>query len=281
LKLTRTRLALRPGYLDCFGHELEQRSGAALVALAEGEPDRSLAKAIELDGQPAWFKGGPLRGRTSVRYGLRRLVGLPLPRMREYRNFLWLGERLFRVPEPLVCGALRRFGLPVYQFLVTRRIADAEPLDSALPRFQPEQRGPLVSELAREVARMHALHFVHHDLFVRNMLVTPPPPPGGDDRRLVFIDAWRGGPGYLPRGADYDLACLLLEGAALLTPFEQSLFFREYLAERAVHGAAPDRERLFRAILRRRAALLARIDREPTRWRGPGAPVRDWRPPRD
>ena len=281
MKLPHTRLALPRGQLDLWGHGLGELSTGELLALVEPLPAHSDARAIELAGQPAWFKGSPLRGHASRRHALRGLCGLPLPRVREYTNLAWLGERLFRVPEPVVAGCVRHRGLPLYQFLVTRRVAEAEPLDAALSGLAPELRGLLIRELAHESARMHALHFVHHDLFVRNLLVSPPRPSGGDQRRLIFIDAWRGGPDYLPRGPAYDLACLMLEGAALFTPLEQTLLLREYLAESAAQGRTPNRPRLLAAIVRERARLMARIDREPTRWRGPGAPVTDWRPPRE
>ena len=278
-RLARTTLALRPGRLECFGPDLGLRSETAQLILAEDLGGRSVSRPIALGGENAWLKAGPLRGRASKRHMLRGLVGLRLPRLCEHANLDWLAERLFRVPVPLACGFVRRHGLPIYQFLVTRRLERVTPLDELLPKAKPELRGALVSELAREAARMHALHFVHHDLYVRNLLVTPEVPTAGDQRRLVFLDAWRGGPGYLPRGPDYDLACLMVEGAALFTPFEQGLFFREYLAERAVQGRAPDRARLLAAVGRGRAALMARIAREPGRWRGPGAPIHDWQPP--
>lgn len=279
MRLPRARLALPRGRLELCGQGLAAVPERALVELVDPLPAQPSARALDLAGQAAWFKGSPLRGHASRRHALRGLCGLALPRLREYTNLAWLAERLFRVPEPLVAGCVRQGGLPRYQFLVTRHLEQVEPLDTFLPGAPPELRALLVRELAHEVARMHALHFVHHDLFVRNVLVGPPRPAGGDQRRLLFIDAWRGGPGYLPRGAPYDLACLMLEGAALFSAAEQDLFFREYLTERAVQAQAPSRERLLRATARNRAALSARITREPTRWRGPGAPVLDWQPP--
>ena len=281
MKLPRLCVLLDTGRLECRGSDLDEHAARELAELLQAGPGQSTARAVEFRGERAWLKHSPLRGRARLRHALRGLVGMPLPRVREHRNLAWLGERLFHVPTPLASGCLRGPDRSLTQFLVTRRLEEVVPLDQVLPDAPPQLRTALVRELAHEVARMHALHFIHHDLFVRNVLVGPASPAHRDQRRLVFIDAWRGGPDYLPRGADYDLACLMLEGAALFTPSEQALFFQEYLAESAAQGRTPNRPRLLGAIVRERARLMSRIDREPTRWRGPGAPVTDWQPPRD
>jgi hypothetical protein len=249
---------------------LEPAIEAMLAPPQEGHP-------VELGPRAAWLKAGSLGGRAAWRYGLRRaLVRLAPPRVRELQNLAWLRARLFRAPEPLAAGYIAR-GLRLrFQFLVTARVEGVRPLDEALDHAAGEARAALLAELAREVARMHALRFVHHDLYLRNVLVTPPHVGEGDPRRLMFVDAWRGGPHYPWRDAAYDLGCLMLEGAGLLSLDEQRELVRLYLAERAAQGRPADATALLAAAGRERAAQLRRAQRQPERWRRAERPVEDW-----
>jgi len=236
-----------------------------------------LGTPVELGQRAAWLKSGALGGKAALRYGLRRaFLRLAPPRVRELENLAWLRERLFRVPEPLAAGFIAR-GLRLrFQFLLTARLEGVRPLDEALAAAQRGERAELLDELAREVARMHALRFVHHDLYLRNVLAAPPHVGEGDPRRLFFVDAWRGGPHYPWRDAAYDLGCLMLEGAGLLDLQEQRTFVRLYLEERSAQGRAADGAALLAAAERERAAQLRRARRQPHRWRYAEAPVEDW-----
>jgi len=264
--------------VTCANEALVGELGSQIV-LAERE-SRVLGQrftALELD---VWLKGDHLPGKARVRHSLRRLFGVPAPREREYANFLWLRARLFRTPEPLAAGVLVRGGWLRYQFLCTLALGAHRPLDVALQDAAPDKRRAWLAELAREVARMHALHFVHRDLQWRNVLVTSERIPAhGDQRALTFIDCWRGGTPLPRRAADYDIACLMLEGAGALALDEQRAFFGLYGAERAHQGSPVDARRLLAAAERRRTELLARIAREPGRWRAsePPRPSWDWR----
>ncbi len=246
----------------------------AIAAALEGRP---AAGPIGLAGRAAWLKGGPLRGSAALRYGLRRaLLRIPPPRGRELANLAWLRARLFRAPEPLAAGWVSSGARLGFQILVTGYLEGARSLESALEEAASAGRIELVEELAREVARMHALGFVHHDLFLRNVLVTPPLEGEGDPRRLAFLDAWRGGPHYFWRDAAYDLGCLMLEGVGLLDTAEQRRFVALYLAERAAQGRPADGPALLAAAARERARLLSRVAREPGRWRSARPPVEEW-----
>jgi aminoglycoside/choline kinase family phosphotransferase len=123
---------------------------------------------------------------------------------------------------------------------------------------------------------MHALRFVHRDLYLRNVLVRPAHVGPGDPRRLAFVDAWRGGPFYPWRGPAFDLGCLMLDGAGLLDAREQRAFVRLYLAERAVQGRPAHGPALLAAAARARASQLERVRREPHRWRRAEPPVPEW-----
>jgi tRNA A-37 threonylcarbamoyl transferase component Bud32 len=239
----------------------------------------SAARAIELGGRRAWLKASRLSGKAAWRYGLRHaLARRAPPRMREYANLAWMRERLFRAPEPFAAGFVARGARLRFQFLIEAFLEDVVPLDDALDRAEARERSALLDELAREVARLHALRFVHRDLYLRNLLVRPPHRGEGDARRLAFVDVWRGGPHEWMRDEAYDLGCLMLEGAGLLTPDEQTRLWSVYFDGRAAQGRPADRGALLAAAARERATQLARVRREPHRWRRAEPPAPDWTP---
>ena len=114
---------------------------------------------------------------------------------------------------------------------------------------------------------MHALGFIHRDLFPRNLLVLAPTAA----RRIVFVDGWRAAPHASLRGPAYDLACLLLEGMDLWSTPEQQTLLEAYVRARVDHGR-PARRDLLPAARRHREALLVRLQREPVRLRGQALP---------
>lgn len=239
----------------------------------------SVAREIGLGGRRAWLKASRLSGNAAWRYGLRHaLLRRAPPRVRESRNLAWLRERLFRAPEPLAAGFVARGARLRFQFLIESFLEDVLPLDQALDRAEAAERAALLDELAREIARMHALRFVHRDLYLRNLLVRPPHVGDGDARRLAFVDVWRGGPHEWLRDEAYDLGCLMLEGAGLLSADEQTHLWQLYFDGRETQGRPADRGALLAAAARERAAQLARVRRQPHRWRRPEPPVADWTP---
>jgi aminoglycoside/choline kinase family phosphotransferase len=273
----RARLVLRSpsgDRLDCRAvDERTARSAAELALSAAAEP-RAVSRPVQLDGMDAWLKASPLRGSASLRYSLRRtLLRLDAPREREYANIEWLRREGFQVPRALAAGTLARRGRIVWQFLLLERLENARPLTECLSNAAPEERAALLDELAREVARMHALRFVHHDLHLRNVLVGAAAPPSGA-RRLWFVDAWRGGPRYALRGPAYDLACLMLHGEGLISPLERERWIELYLEQCRAHGRPADRARLLRVARAHHATLLRQLAREPGRWREPRPPAR-------
>jgi hypothetical protein len=230
--------------LDRGGWTIESDDAALLepaLALAERQhvqlrETSGPARFGEID---CWYKHDRWRWKTRWRYALKRLVLLPYPRRAERDNLLWLRQRCFLAAEPLVVGEHRHAGLVDYGFLITRREQDALPLEQKLAESDAAERGELIEELAREVARMHALRFVHRDLHARNLLVRPSGSPG----RIVFLDCWAGGAGPGWRGTAYDLACLDSEAQRLLSPKEReqlaSIYSEELQAQ--LHGSNPGR----------------------------------------
>lgn len=220
-----------------------------------------------------YLKGAPLATKPSWRHALRQaLLRIPPPRLSEYMNLSWMTERHFQCPLPLAGGALWRAGRPRYQFLITREVPHATGMRAFLE--EPDaRRAAVLGELASELARLHALRFVHRDLYPRNLLVIPPVA----GRSVVFLDAWRGGERWQTRGPAHDLGCFFLSAAALLSEPEQARFFDDYAAERSAQGR-PVRAGWLAAVARTRAAEWRKLERRPERRRGRELPPRDWLP---
>lgn len=242
----------------------ELASGAVeLIATLDGLLEAH-GEWIELDGERAWFKAEPLRGRARARHALRAtFLRRPFPRVAEYGNLRWLRERLFQAPRPLAAGVASTAGLVRWQFLLTREVEGAATLREFLAA-DAEDPTAVLDELADELARMHALHFVHRDLYPRNLLVRGP----DHARRIVFLDAWRGGARLQLRGPAFDLGCLFLHLPEWLSPERQQRVFERYLAQRRIQGKPAEMVPLRRALLLERGAQRARLERDPSRRRG-------------
>jgi hypothetical protein len=232
------------------------RGEPASFATLRGELERRREQGakwrerLTLAGDEVFLKASPLAARPALRHALRRvLLRRAEPRLAEFANLSWLRAHGFRAAEPRLAGVFRACGLPRYQFLATRWV-EAPRLDAFFAQATLESRAALAAELGRTLARLHALGFVHRDLFARNLLVVAGP--AGPEP--LFLDAWRGGPGRGLRGPRHDLACLMLDGARLLSPSEQTLFFRSY---RDGLPAAPG-EAFWRSLPAARARLLPR-----------------------
>lgn len=241
--------------------------------VARQEPAREASQPCVLGPHEAWRKGGALAGKARLRHGVRLRLGQGLPRLREAANLEWLAAHLFEVPRPLAAAARIERGLPRAQWLWTTRLEDAAPLEERWPLLPEPVRAALLEELAREVARMHALGFVHRDLFVRNLMHRV-----GSARQLVFLDCWRGGPGWGLRGPAWDVGCLLSDLVDWAGDRPASRWLEAYLAERTAQDRPVRREAFVRQALRARAAVLRRLARQPERLHGRALPTVDWRP---
>lgn len=272
-EVAETRVATSHGELRLWTHSPAALEPATALAEALVRTGERRGEALDFDGERAYLKGGPLMGKASLRHGLRAvLLRRSPPRLREAANLRWLGSHDFQAPAPLVAGLLSRRGLPRYQFLLTRWVDGARTLERVLDEDTPKARRPILEELAREVARMHASGFVHRDLFPRNLLALGPE----SKRRVFFLDAWAGGPGTGLRGPAYDLACLFLE-ADRFEPEEQRTMLETYCAALTAEGQ-PAPGRLLTRVARNRQGLLRRLAREPARLRGRPMPG-PWTPP--
>lgn len=237
---------------EAIGGTIGATRGAS--ELAGADADAARAGPPHARAERVYLKGSPLGARPRLRHRLRELaLRLPPPRLAERANLLWLRERGFRAPEPLAAGALRdALGAPTYQYLATAEVAGAARLDAALARAAPDARAACLRALAGDVARLHALGFVHRDLHPRNVLVQGDPARG----ETWLVDAWRGGARRQSRGPAWDLACLL--APELVLEEERELVLEAYLAGRARAGLPVAPLRLRAAVARELRAVRRR-----------------------
>jgi tRNA A-37 threonylcarbamoyl transferase component Bud32 len=268
--LARLELATRGGRLVVYGWRDDLMRAAAELVTVDHERGGSGIERREFQGFDAWFKRSPLAGKSRLRWAVKRAAGAKLPRVAEYYNHSWLIERLFEAPLPLAAGELIVHGLPARQFLISEHVPDAPTLEEFLRERHHPDRKPVLAELARETARMHALGFVHHDLYPRNILVRTTAAP----RRLVFLDAWAGGPPPQGRDAAYDLACLCLHADTELDRDELDRFIDRYVSERMLQTRPVDKIALLVRIRRARRALIDRLRNRPAEQRGRALPGR-------
>lgn len=227
--LWQSRSARRGTWRLAGARELFERARPALEEAARARSSERGPRP--LGPHAAYFKGSRLCAGPGLRHALRRALGrAEIPRLQEFANLAWLRAQGFLAPRPLLAGVLERGGLPCYQFLFSEFVPDAPDLAVLLPRAAPELRGELLDALARDLAGLHALGFVHRDLFPRNLLGCV----SNTGSRCAFLDAWRAPPGRSRRGPEHDLGCLFLEG--LLTSAETARFLDVYAGESARLG---------------------------------------------
>lgn len=246
--------------------EVEAELRAAALAGERGRGARAWG------GLRVRYKFSPLAGRARARHALRRwLLARPAPRLAEFENLAWLRAQGFAAPRPLLAGALVSHGAASFQFLYTEEIPGARTLREACAERGSREREELARALGREVARLHALGFVHRDLYPRNVLLQP------GETRPWFVDAWRAGARRGLRGPSWDLGALALFAPVLLERHEERSLFEAYFDERARHGSI-DRAALLRRTARDRRRHLARLRGRPS----PEAPLvapPTWSPP--
>jgi len=245
--LARPEVPVAPGRLELLARTEEEGRQAAEIALAAWSQAPRHGRFVEVGAGRAYFKMSPLAGKSRVRYALKRgLLRRPLPRLAEFANLVWLREHGFGAPEPIAAGALWSRGLPRFQFLFTREVEGARTLAAFLAEERdPGARAEVLQALAKTVARMHALRFLHHDLFPRNVLVTGP-------SDVAFLDCWAGGLPPQMRAPAYDLACLTSE----LSAADLDLLVENYVTARSTQDRNFDRDRFLRSVERVRRALV-------------------------
>lgn len=188
-----------------------------------------------------------------------KFVGRPSKARCEYRNYEAMRALGIPTAEPLAWGEERDgWGRLRRAFIVTRAIEGALPLPEFVRRHCPDpkavstraMRRSLIGQVAALTRRMHDAGFFHHDLVLRNALVTATPENGA---QVWWIDSPRG---RLDRWSPWrrrrrikDLASLLKSSEALGTTRERLRFLHLYL--RPIDPTLPLR-RLMRDVWRYR-----------------------------
>ncbi len=234
-----------------------------------------------LGDKKVFLKGGPFSKSGAKRHRLRGIfLGAPLPALSEFRALTWLRERLFQAPQPLAALEVRAgFGIgrvrrPIAQLLVTSTVPDAQSFRGAWDESEPAEQARLCRELGTEVGRMHALHFLHADLYPRNVLVTRATPKHDtSSRRLWFIDSWAGGPTAWRNGSlrrvESDLGTWLadFEPGLMEAPLRELL--TSYAQAREDNGRpVADKTRWLASVADARRQELRKLERQRYRLRG-------------
>ena len=178
---------------------------------------------------------GTLLGRSKVR--------------RELDNLAWLRAHGFDAPLPVAWGEERSGGWLTRSFLISAGIPQPVALSKfirdTLPSRPAATRRELIERLATLTRRLHEQHFVHHDLFWRNIILT-----GESLERFALIDAhkgrvWRAGAEQRSRAAD--LAALDAPAPWFFRRTERLRFFLRYRGQARL---TPEDKALLRATLR-------------------------------
>lgn len=192
-----------------------------------------------------------------------RLRGLVQPtRARlEWRAARHLRDAGVPVPAPHAVAEQRRGRRVVGTLYVATWLPDRQTLAERLERDGREGIAPLLPQLGRALARMHAAGFDHRDLHAGNVLVGPGPTGG-----LNLIDLHRGRLGAAPgpRAVGAALARLLVS-LRLADPEAHGLrraLLTGYLGEGVQAAALAEQERALRPLLARfERRHLAKHDR--------------------
>ncbi|MBW2690114.1 MAG: hypothetical protein JRC99_09315 [Deltaproteobacteria bacterium] len=122
------------------------------------------------------------------------LVGRSMVRA-EYENLEKLAERGLRVPQLVAYGDHRFAGGIIHAFIITEEIPKAMGVDYLVHKWlrqtteedRKQKTDELIHEVSRIVKKMHEHGFEHHDLFLRNMMVSEQ-----KMSKLYVMDAPRG-----------------------------------------------------------------------------------------
>ncbi len=217
------------------------------------------------DGQPEFTKGSPIALRARGRHARRARMGRGLPRLNEFDNLTWLREAGFLAAQPLAALTTWTGGQPVWQGLVTVKLADARDASPVLAAASPAEQLKLAQVLGETLGRLHRAGFIHRDFYLRNLLF------GGASKgaQLGMIDCWRGGPGrastlwarLLGRGSAYDIGCLFVHLPGLVSVEAEGLVLESYRNARGLSRASAGRLFL-RAARARRASAAREIQRK-------------------
>jgi tRNA A-37 threonylcarbamoyl transferase component Bud32 len=161
----------------------------------------------------------------------------------EYENLEKLAGWGFRIPQLVAWGDHRFAGGVIHAFIITEEIPQAmgvdylasDWFDQQSKAVREQKKAELITEVAGAVKRMHEHGFEHHDLFLRNMMVS-----GQDMSKLYMMDAPRAyiWPAFIMRKRrSFDLATLDAAATQAFTRSQRMRFMHIYLGHQRLTDA--------------------------------------------
>ncbi len=270
--LNTRRVVINPGYrellkaagLDTIQGVLASKLGD--VISSDPKQEKNLVKRIEItcEGKPRVFYlklyWNHQYENIRVRAFRGSLVGRSMVRA-EYENLEKLAGWGFRVPRLVAYGDHRFAGGVIHAFIITEEIPRAMGVDYLVHEWfgqqsravREQQKAELVRAVATAVRRMHDHGFEHHDLFLRNMMVS-----GQDMSKLYMMDAPRAHywPQFMMRKRRaVDLASLDAAATQVFTRSQRMRFMHIYLGRDRLSGKD---KQLVRQVLKRAELMRGR-----------------------
>ncbi len=200
------RVVIHPDYSDLLSSiDLDSIQGVLRSKLGEAismdrKQEKNVVKRIEISyqGETRVFYlklyWNHLFEKIWARAFRGSLVGRSMVRA-EYENLQRLGECGLRIPRLVAYGDHRFAGGIIHAFIITEEIPKAMGVDYLVHEWFGQQTeedrkrktDELIDEIARVVKQMHEHGFEHHDLFLRNMMVSEQ-----NMSKLYVMDAPRG-----------------------------------------------------------------------------------------
>jgi tRNA A-37 threonylcarbamoyl transferase component Bud32 len=192
------------------------------------------------------------------------LIGRSIARA-EYENLEKLAEYCIRTPQLVAWGDHRFASGVIHSFIMTEEIPQAMGLDTLFKAWitkQPkkivkDKQALLIRAAAKSVRQMHDNGFEHHDLFLRNMMISE-----NDMSKLYILDAPRAyiWPQFIMnKRRTVDLATLDAATTETLSRSQRMRFMHLYLKHKRLSN---DDKQLLRDILQRAQPLRKRqLDR--------------------
>ena len=259
------RVVINPGYADLLKQfDLDSIQGVILSKLSDvistdRKQEKNVVRRIEIsyEGKPRVFYlkfyYNHLFEKIWARAFRGSLVGRSMVRA-EYENLEKRASWGLRIPQIVAWGDHRFAGGVIHAFIITEEIPQAmgvdylasDWFDQQSKTVREQKKAELIKEVALAVKHMHAHGFEHHDLFLRNMMVS-----GQDMSRLYIMDAPRAyiWPAFIMRNRRaFDLATLDAAAAQVFSRSQRMRFMHIYLGHKRLTA---DDKQLVRHVMRR------------------------------
>lgn len=223
------------GIYRCDSGDIITRSGSTevrRVTLGSGSTALTVFIKKYWISRPKQLWSGMFRG---------TLFGCPKAR-REYQNLAEL-RTMGLAPEPIAFGEERKAGWLVRSYLISKSVPAPKPLHEYIRdelvaltgETRHKTRRSLIENLAAHTRRLHGQHFVHHDYFWRNILLSH-----GALDHFYLIDAHKGRLQLLGQNSPArasDLAALDSAAPRFFSRTERLRFFLLYRGHRKLDSA--------------------------------------------